>query len=144
MSLKDLPVQPTYTEDHVRETYVKELSEVTTPEQLWAFATRWRPLYLLTPKRRIDKKKKDAKRFRITQKNMQSLISMNWDPKTALECIQVSREGHCKHAEQYSCPGLHIMVPEVLLHAQFVGQHFGVSTDLALIQMSGGMGALER
>ena len=144
MSLKDLPVQPGMTTDAVRDAYTAELKAVTTPKELWDFAMRWRPLYLMTPKRRINKKEKDAKRFRITQKNMQSLISMDWDPTVALACIQASREGVCKHAKQYSCPGTHILVPEILLHAEFIGQKFGVATDLALIQMNGGLEALER
>lgn len=144
MGLKDLPVRPTPITDNVRDAYTTELKAVTTPKELWDFAMRWRPLYLMTRKQKIDKKAKDAKRFRITQKNMQALISMSWDPKTALECIQVSREGVCKHARMYSCPGMHIMVPEILLHAEWASKKFGVTTDLALIQMNGGLEALEK
>jgi len=144
MSLKDLPVLPGMITDNVSETYATELKAVTTPEQLWEFAKRWRPLYLLTKKQKINKKAKDAKRFRVSQNNMQNLISGAWDPKEALECVQVGRTGICKHARQYSCPGMHILVPEVLLLADAIGEKYGVTTDLALIQMNGGLEALER
>jgi len=143
MSLKELPIRPTPITANVKEGYVKELEAVTTPEQLWEFAKRWRPLYLLTRKPKINKKAKDAKRFRVSQNNMQNLISGAWDPKEALECVQVGRTGICKHARQYSCPGMHILVPEVLLLADAIGEKYGVTSDLALIQMGGGLEKLE-
>jgi hypothetical protein len=142
-SLKDLPVRPTLTGDEVRGGYVAELKAVTTPAELWAFAMRWRPLFLLTRKRKIDRKAKDAKRFRLTQKNMQALISMDWKPEGVFECVQSSREGVCKHASQFSCVGMHILLPEILLQADFVAKHYGVGSDLALIQMNGGQERLD-
>jgi hypothetical protein len=143
MSLKELPVVPELTSDNVRTAYASELAAVATPEQLWEFAKRWRPLYLLSRKQKIDKKAKDAKRFRITQNNMQRLISMDWKPSEALECIRVSRAGPCKHATQFSCVGAHIILPPVLLMAELISQKYGVTTDLALIQMSGGLERLD-
>jgi hypothetical protein len=128
----------------VKEAYIAELKEVTTPEQLWAFAMRWRPLYLMSRRDKIDKKEKDAKRFRITQKSMQSLIHMDWKAKEALECLQASRTGHCEHATQFSCVGMHIALPPVFLLAEFISSKYGVTTDLAIIQMGGGLEALER
>jgi hypothetical protein len=143
MSLKELPVVPTIDTDHVKEAYVSELAAVATPEQLWEFAKRWRPLYLLSRKEKIDKKAKDARRFRITQNNMQRLISMDWKPKEAFECIQASRTGPCKHVAQFSCVGAHIVLPPVLLMAHLIARKYGVTTDLALIQMSGGLERLD-
>lgn len=144
MTLKDLPVQPDPNGGElVKTAYVTELKAVASPEQLWEFAKRWRPLYLLTWKEKIDKKAKDAKRFRISQKNMQALISGTWDPRVAFECVQAGRTGVCKHARMYSCPGMHISVPIVLLQTDFVAKRYGVPSDIALIQLHGGMGRLE-
>jgi hypothetical protein len=75
---------------------------------------------------------------------MQKLISMDWKPKEALECIQACRTGPCKHSTQFSCVGMHIILPQVFLMMEFVSQTYGVTTDLALIQMGGGLEALER
>ena len=127
----------------MKTAYLSELQRVTSPEQLWEFAKRWRPLYLLTRKEKIDKKAKDAKRFRISQNNMQALISGTWDPRVAFECVQAGKTGVCKHAKMYSCPGMHIMVPLVLMHVDFVADKYDVPTDIALIQLGGGMGKLE-
>lgn len=143
MGLKDLPILPTLAGEEVREGYAAELKAVTSPTLLWEFTMRWRPLYLLTRKRRIGKQEKNAKRFKITQKHMQNLISGTWNREEAFACIQASREGVCKHAQQYSCVGVHILIPEILLQADFVAKQFGVGSDLALIQMHGGLGALE-
>lgn len=143
MSLKDLPIRPTLAGDDVREGYVAELKNVTSTSLLVEFVRRWRPLYLLTRKHRIDKQEKDAKRFRITQKHMQSLILGTWDPSAVLACVEANRTTGCVHLRQYSCVGSHILVPEILLQAEFVSQKFQVGTDLALIQMHGGLEALE-
>lgn len=133
------------TGEEVSKAYTTEILEVRSPEQLKVFTERWRPLYLLTRKQKIDKKAKDAKRFRITQNNMQELINGTYNPTVAWECIVVARttNGVCKHASQYSCPGMHILVPMVLMEADFVSQKYGVPPDLALIQMHGGLEALE-
>jgi len=145
MGLKDLPVKPDGmgASDTVVTAYLEELGAVATPEQLWEFAKRWRPLYLMTPKPRIDKKAKNARRFRVTQNNMQSLLDGTWDPKTALQCLTISRTGNCAHATQFSCVGMHIAVPLILIHADFISEKFGVPKDMALIQLCGGLEALE-
>ena len=143
MSLKELPVRPTPVTDNVKEAYIKELAAVTTSYQLGEFAKRWRPLYLLSRKEKVNKKAKDAKRYRITQNNMQKLISGNWNPEVALKCIQDRRTGTCQHAHQYACPGMHILLPPVFLLAEFISDKYGVTTDLALIQMGGGLERLE-
>lgn len=142
MGLIDLPVRPSYTQDRIRDTYIAELQKVTTPEELTAFVTRWKPLFALTKKRPFDKKAKDARRYRITQNNFERLLAGDYDPKVALDCIRISRTNACQHARSFSCPGMHIAVPEILLLAGFVAKKFGVSTDLALIQMNGGVGRL--
>lgn len=141
--LNQLPVRPNPASNSVQETYIAELKAVTTPEQLSAFVLRWQSLYKMTRYRRIPKKEKDAKRYRVTQNNLKKLIVGDFDPAEALSCIQVSRDQTCRHAAQYSCVGLHIMVPTILLDAMLVAQEYVVPTDLALIQMCGGMGVLE-
>ncbi len=145
MSLRNLPVTPGADgeDGRVKEAYTSELKAVTSPEQLWEFAKRWRPLYLMTRKKKIDKKAKDAKRFRISQNNMQALINGTWDPRVAFQCIQEGRTGICKHARMYACPGSHILAPLILMYASFIAKEYGVSTDIALIQLGGGMGKLE-
>lgn len=144
MSLKDLPIVPTFDGDTVIPGYVEELSKVTTAQELVAFVDRWRPLFLLTRKFPIDKKEKHAKRWRISQNNLQHLINGTFDPNDALSCIQLGRTTICRHAQQYSCPGMHLLAPEVLLQVTAVAKTYGVGSDTALIQMNGGMEALER
>lgn len=143
MNLKMLPVAPsTNGGENVKAAYVAELQAVTYPESLWEFVKRWLPLYVMTRKTKIDKKGKDAKRFRMTQNSLQSLIDGTWDPKAALVCIEAGKTGLCKHAKQFSCAGMHISAPLALLHADFVAEKYGVTTDIALIQINGGFGAL--
>ena len=143
MSLKELPVVPTETTDNVKEAYIKELAAVTTPTQLWEFAKRWRPLYLLSRKEKFDRKGKDAKRYRLTQKNMQKLISGDWDPVKALVCVNANKTGACGHLTQFGCVGAHIGFPPVFLIVELIAQKYGVATDLALIQLGGGLERLE-
>jgi hypothetical protein len=149
MSLSRLPVTPGFDTDNVSDSYIAELRGVATPEELLAFTARWAPLYSLSRARPFDRKAKDAKRFRVTQKNQQRLLAGDFDAVEALECIKQSRkredreDNTCKHARMYSCVGMHIMTPSVLIDAFLVARRYGVSTDLALVQMHGGVAALE-
>lgn len=143
MGLKDLPVRPTFTSNLVRETYVKELAAVETPEQLKTFILRWQPLYRLTPKEKKAEGEKDAKRYRQTKNSFKKILKNEVDLSQALDCIQKSRKSACGHASSYSCPGMHLAAPTVLLYAAHVSDHFGVSEDLALIQLGGGIAAFE-
>lgn len=144
MSLRTLPVTPHIGGEEVSKAYTTEILAVRSPEELRTFTERWRPLYMLTKKQKIDKKAKDAKRYRITQNNMQELINGTFNAVVAWECIVVARttNGVCKHATQFSCPGMHILVPMVLMEADYVATKYGVAPDLALIQMHGGLEAL--
>lgn len=144
--LKDLPVRPGLTGNVVQEAYVKELYEVKTPEELKKFVTRWLPLYNLHSGRDVefDKRAKDAKRFRISMKNLNNLRAGNIDFVTALDCIQKCRtDPGCAHQPHFSCEGAHIILPLVMMRAHSQSEYWGVSTDIALIQANGGLEALE-
>jgi hypothetical protein len=141
--LRALPVLPGMTTDRVREAYLSELILVTTPEAIKAFAARWRPLYILAKKQKIDKKAKDAKRFRITENNFLKLLHGVFDAEEALACLLANRTAGCPHMNQYGCAGAHIILPTVFVQAEMVAKHYGVSTDLALVQMNGGWGPYE-
>lgn len=144
MGLKDLPVQPSVMgSDLVATAYTTELKEVTTPDALKAFVERWKALYMLTRERKIDKKGKDAKRFRISFKNLKRMIVGDFNATEALECIAAGRGGACKHSSQYSCAGMHILCPLILVQMLQIADHFGVTVDIAMIQAFGGMGALD-
>lgn len=145
MSLKDLPLSPSGDgEDVITPGYVAELAQVTSVQELLTFVDRWRPLLMMPRKFPINKKEKHAKRWRISQNNLQRLINGDFDPKEALSCIQLGRTSICRHSLQYSCPGMHLLAPEVLLQAMTIAKTYGVTPDLALIQMNGGLAALER
>lgn len=142
MGLKGLPVQPGIY-DYVRTAYVEELKAVKEPFQLKAFTDRWQPLYALTKFEPIDKKAKGAKRYRISDNNVRCLIVGDYNNFEAFKCIEISRTGLCKHANQYSCPGMNIILPPVLYEADVHAEHYGVTSDIALIQSHGGYRALE-
>jgi hypothetical protein len=143
MGLRDLPVRPGDATEAVKSAYVAELQAVATPDQLRAFTSRWRPLYQLTKKRPIDEKTEGAQRLQATQHNLEQLIAGEYDPVEALECIQATRAEGCKHKGQFACPGLHIVLPLVLMAASRIAAEYKVTTDVALIQMNGGFSALE-
>jgi len=144
MGLKDLPLVPGCTANGIQDAYVSELKLVTTPEQLRAFTIRWAPLYRMTSKVIIDKKEKNAQRFRISRNNLDRLIAGDYKAEVALECVLGSRgPTGCRHMRAFSCVGMHIVAPVVLIEAGGVARKYGVSTDLALIQMNGGLEALE-
>lgn len=141
--LRALPVLPGMTTDRVRDAYVSELSAVTTPETLRAFVMRWRPLYVLAKKKKIDKKAKGAKRFKITESNFRKLLRGDYNAEEAFACLQKNRADGCPHMKQFGCVGSHVILPTVFVQVEMVSQHYGVSTDLALVQMNGGWGPYE-
>jgi hypothetical protein len=144
--LSELPVTPTTGDpgNRVRAAYVTELAAVTSPDELRAFYKRWRPLFLMSRKYKIDKKTKGARRFRISQNNMQKLISGDWDPVAVFDCVQKGRaHPGCRHSKDYSCPGMHLLLPQILMLADALGDKYSVSSDLALIQLGGGLERLE-
>ncbi len=142
--LKALPVLPGNTTDRVKEAYVAELRLVTDVEMLGMFLHRWRPLYLLTKKQAFNRKAKNAKRYRFSENNLVRLIRGEAPLKEVLECVQLNRTDQgCKHIRQYSCPGAHVLVPPILMQVDWVSRHYGISTDLALVQMNGGWGPYE-
>lgn len=145
-TLRDLPVRPTITQNLVRETYVEELLKVQSPEELLAFVKRWQPLFFLRRNRRpIDKKMKDAKRYRLTEKYFQQMRALEFSPERVLKCIARNRlpEEHCPHITMYSCEAAHLLVPQVLSDADAIAEKYGVGSDLVLIQQNGGMGVWE-
>ncbi len=144
MGLKDLPVLPTFVEDKVRSAYVEELRKVETAQGLRDFHKRWVPLFQLRHRPiKFDKKEKDARRFRLTADKLNNVKTGNMDFDKTLACIKIMLGGGvCHHMHEFSCEGGHMVIPQVLLEAQGVAEYFGVSSDLALIQMNGGMAAL--
>lgn len=144
MGLKDLPVKPSLSGDDIVATaYTTELKEVTTPEALKAFVERWKPLYMLTREKKINKKGKDAKRYRVSMNNLKRMIVGDFDAEEALKCVAECRKGPCKHATQYSCPGMHILCPVIFVQLLQVADHFGVTMDIAMIQAFGGVGVVD-
>lgn len=135
-TLRDLPIRPTFTEDVIRENYVTELKEATDVPKLRAFLDRWNAIFRLNHQGRMD---------------LEPYVKLGDKTYTdeelaeALECMKKCKKGACEHCVtgSHGCIGVNILVPPLLISAEIAGNHFGVSTDLAIIQMNGGMGELD-
>lgn len=137
MGLKDLPVRLTPITDNAQEAYVVELREVKTPKELLAFTKKWNPLYTL---KISPVEGNDPESTKKTRESEEMIIAGTYDAEKALECIQKNRKDICEHATSFSCPGMCILMPGILLQSSLISRKFGVSTDLALMQMTEGYG----
>lgn len=144
MTLKDLPVQPDDRGgDVVAAAYVAERDCIATPAELRTFALRWKALYALSM-RPLNARTRRSRRRRWTEYRLRSLVGGNFDAEAAFACFQIMRTGSaCLHARRYSCEAMDVMMPPALLQAHLLAEGFGVSSDIALIQANGGLGALE-
>lgn len=142
MSITDIPVHPGMASDKVKEAYLSEKKAITTPEELRAFVIRWKPIFEVANPAERKGGEEDAERYRLTQKNQEALVSGEYDAAEALECLKLSpTEKGCSHLQHFSCPGAHIALPLFFMQAEAVSHHFGVPTDIAIIQIHGGMEA---
>ena len=150
MRLRDLPIMPGESgSDFVADTYVSERQMVKTADQLMSFTNRWKAIWGI--------------QFKDDKKTIEelALIAGNYDVEAAMSCFKIYRKNehlrkhrksrvrkkhikrapHCGHISP-SCYGMHIMLPPLLLHAFMISNHYRVPTDIAIIQMCGGFGAL--
>ncbi len=132
MSLRDLPVKPTMTENHIRDTYIAERNAIQTEDDLRSFTKRWKAIWVLHSGRNLTNEEK-------------SIINGTYDATPSLKCLKIClQKDVCEHASTgVSCVGMHLSLPITLMMAEFISQHFGVTTDIAIIQANGGMGELE-
>ena len=144
MGLRDLPVVPDIYSDSVRDTYIWERAFIGNTNELKAFTKRWRPLYKLKP---VVVDPESPPEVQKTMRNMQALADGTWwrgDFWVVWDHLNTLRGGaDCGCGPTGSCVAMHIMLPVPLLRAHMVGSHFGVTTNLALIQDNGGVGELE-
>lgn len=149
MSLKTLPVEPDERGgDQVQAAYLTERNEISSEEELLLFIVRWGPLYEMALGRVLVPSPGESEPVSLrksrTQEEYNKLVTPEKVPlKETWACIQVLRTGSaCEHSENFSCCGMHVMVPLPLMEAVITAEHYGVPTDLALIQLNGGFGAL--
>ena len=152
LRLKDLPIVPDDSGlDRIGNIYTSERNKVRSQEDLRKFVKRWRAIWGI----RLRGNDKE-----LTSEEFQ-LIECSFDIEAAWNCLSIYRskihlrehrkkrirkkyqknQPHCGHTRP-SCFGMHIMLPPNLLHAYLIGNHYGVSVDIALIQAAGGFGEL--
>jgi len=130
--LTDLPVEPNH--DEMTCSYMSQVKQVNSVEALKAHVDKWKALWNLDV----------PPGMKVTQEEL-NLANGTFDAEAAFACVKRCYEpdGHCGHTSP-SCYGMHIVLPPVLLFAHLIGKEYGVPTDIAVIQMCGGYGALER
>lgn len=127
-TIKDLPVLPDGY-DNTQTAYNSEKQKIKFPSHLFAFTNRWKAVWEIEYPNRSE----------IT-KAERELIDGTYDVEGAFKCFSIMIDGksHCGH-ETPSCHSMHIMIPRVLMAAYFASEHFGVPTDIALLQLTGGI-----
>ena len=133
MSLRDLPIMPDDNGgDVVQEAFVSERNLIHTVDDIAAFTERWQAVWLLY-------------RFGGTlTAEEQSIVDGTYNREQALKCLHIcSKQQECEHVPTgTSCVGMHITLPYPLLHVHLMANHFGVPSDIVLIQANGGLSAL--
>lgn len=134
MKIKDLPIRPDDNGgDEVIDNYVKERQAIQTTDDLKAFVARWKTIW-------------EPATFQnaIYSQQEQSLFDSTFDAEQTLKCLKecTNSEG-CEHrVSGVTCTGIYVALPVVLLQIEIMAKKYGVPTDIALIQMFGGFGAL--
>lgn len=134
MKTKDLPIRPDDNGgNEVIDNYIRERKAIQTTDDLKAFVSRWKTLW-----------EPDTFQNIIYSQQEQSLFDGTFDAEQTLKCLKecTNSEG-CEHSKSAAtCTGVYIALPVVLLQIDIMAERYGVPTDIALIQMFGGLGAL--
>lgn len=141
----NLPVEPSLGGDKVRDTYVAELKEVKSSDELKVFTERWKTVYSMKHHAiTFNKKERGAKRVRLSLKKFENVKTGQYDPVRTYACVEAIRSsGLCSHTTQFNCEAMNICLPMPLVDLEPVAAHYGVGTDLILIQVNGGIEAFD-
>jgi len=123
--LTDLPIPIRMDGCDVRVEYVKELSLVSTENELEAFTTKWNMLWRLPYGENKE-----------LSKTEESIVNNTYDKIEALNCIRECRDKICSHGENgIHCVGANILLPPIFLVCHMTSEFYGVPLMVALVQL---------
>jgi hypothetical protein len=130
----ELPIQLDDDENLFKD-YFDGLNLCHTEEDLSQFIIKWKIIYKLSS---FPKDQYEDKRSATSIDNLHNNTTVNLNE--ILECIKIHRaQACCSHMTSYTCEGLHVSLPIVLLDALLIAKRFEVPPNIAFIQLLGGM-----
>lgn len=130
-TVNDLPVVPS-NGDNTAKAYRSELNKIQTAKDLLNHTNKWKAIWGLNVPRNVEVTKAE-KEIAAGTYNAEDAI------KCFLKCMVIDGPG-CGHGENTpSCHAMHIVMPLPILLSIMTSQQFGVPTDIALLQLTGGV-----
>lgn len=129
--LLDLPIKPICRDgfsDSIQEQFVSERKALSRPEEIRPFVRKWHSIWRLQvgplahPSHRV-----------LRRAEVDDLLSLNFDAKKVFRILQDDTLFKLQDKSSYIMA--HLAIPEPMLRAFELSQHYGVATNLGMVRL---------